>query len=108
MRRRFCATLWGASCVVLLRSACPAQIIFVPGPQLAVSAGPTFIATADINGDGIADAVVSDTIAAQVEVLLSCNPAKDACDPGTFTQPFGLAVGRTLRGIATLDYNADR
>jgi VCBS repeat protein len=94
---------------MVLCSPSPAQIIFIPGPQLPVSAGPTYVATADINGDGIADAVISDTIAAQVQVLLSCNPAKDpTCDPGTFTQPFGLPVGRTLRGIATLDYNSDR
>src|SRR5262245_50921839 len=99
MRRRYWATLFGVGCGLLLRTACPAQITFVPGPQLKVSAGPSFVATGDINGDGIADAVIADSISSQVQALLACNTARDpACDPGTFSQPISLAVGRTLRG----------
>src|SRR5262249_59985105 len=51
----------------------------------------------------------SDVVSTQVQVLVSCNPARDPnCEPGTFSQPIGLAVGRTLRGITILDSNSDR
>ena len=69
MRRGFCATLLVVGCAILpLRSVCLAQITFVPGPPRTVPRGPQFAATADFNNDGLADAVISNTISSKITV----------------------------------------
>src|SRR5437870_3697804 len=103
MRRGFCATLFGVCCAVLLRSACPAQITFVPGNALNVTAGPAFVAAADFNGDGVTDVAVSHTLSGTVTLLLGCK-VTDAC-AGGFSAAVAVPVGTRLRGITTGDFN---
>jgi FG-GAP-like repeat len=101
MRRGFCATLLVVGCALLLRSACFAQITFIPGPTRSVPRGPNFAAAADFNNDGIADAAISNTIASKISVLFGS-------PDGVFESAIDRQVGALLRGIATGDFNGDR
>ncbi|HVO24919.1 MAG TPA: VCBS repeat-containing protein, partial [Candidatus Margulisiibacteriota bacterium] len=101
MTRGFCATLVVVGCAMLLRTVCLAQITFVPGPQRSVPPGPTFAAAArDLDGDGIADMVVSHTLTAKITVLFGSTD-------GSFKSAITRQVGRLLRGVTTADFNGD-
>ena len=101
MRRGFCATLLVVGCAILpLRSVCLAQITFVPGPSRTVPRGPQFAAEADFNNDGLADAVISDTIADKVTILFGSTD-------GGFESAVDRQVGNLLRGVTTGDFNGD-
>jgi len=101
MRRGFYATLSVLACVLVCAAAAPAQITFIPGPQLSVSNGPAYIAAGDFNGDGTQDAAVAQTISDKVAILLGF-------DDGTFQLGVSVAVGSNLRGVTTADFNGDR
>ena len=101
MRRGFCATLLVVGCAILpLRSVCLAQITFIPGLERSVANGPQFAAAADFDGDGIADVVVSDTIADKITILFGSSD-------GVFKSAVDRQVGNLLRGVATGNFNGD-
>lgn len=101
MRRVFSATLLAVGCATLARCGVSlAQITLVPGPQRSVGRGPQFIASADFNNDGLADAAVTNVIAQAVTVLFG---APD----GSFQSATLRQVGNQPRGIATGDFNGD-
>ncbi|MFQ5668101.1 MAG: FG-GAP repeat domain-containing protein, partial [Candidatus Binatia bacterium] len=102
MRRGlFRSMLFVAGCVPLLvRGACFGQIVFIPGPQRTVPTGPQFAAVADFDGDGIQDAVVSNSTARKVSVLFGSSE-------GVFRSAVDIPVGRSPRGVTTGDFNLD-
>jgi FG-GAP-like repeat len=77
-----------------------AQITLIPGPQRSVPRGPSFAAAADFNDDGIADAVVTNTLDDKITVLFG------SVD-GSFASALDRQVGVLLRGVTTADFNGD-
>ena len=70
-------------------------------PSGASAAGASLqAAVADLNGDGIRDLVLTDTIDATASLLLGKGD-------GTFQTPFTFAVGNGPYGVATGDFNGD-
>src|SRR5690242_2255732 len=98
MRRRFCPTFLVLGCAMLLRAIAQAQITLLPEDPLIVPAGPAFVASADFNGDGIADAVVTSVEANQMTVLLGS--ASGLVPSASFNIP-------ALRNVTTGDFNGD-
>lgn len=94
--------LRGLLAIGLLAALTPAsaQITFIPGPQFQVPNGPAFVADGDFNHDGIEDAAVAVTSAGKVAALLASNT-------GQFQSATTVAVGSSLRGVATADFNGD-
>jgi hypothetical protein len=94
------AAAFALSLSILVVSAASAQIQIVPGQPVPVSRSPTRITAADFNGDGIADAAVTNTGSAQYTVLLGSSTGFTA---GQVTGP----VGRSATAIAAGDLNND-
>ena len=71
----------------------------------ATGNGPSSIAIADINGDGLRDLIVANLLDGTVSVLLNTTP------PGAATPSFAaqksFAVGAAPRSVATADFNRD-
>ena len=78
-----------------------AQITLIPGPQRSVPNGPQFVAAADFDSDGIADAAVTDSISNRITVLLG------QAD-GSFGSAVDFAVsGQSLHGLVAGDLNSN-
>ncbi len=100
MKRLFRHGAVTVAALFLFGARAAAQITFFPGPQADLPQAPQFVATADFNRDGIADAAVTDPTSRLVTVLLG---APD----GAFRSPRTFSVGHELRGIAAGDLNCD-
>jgi Bacterial type II and III secretion system protein/FG-GAP-like repeat len=72
------------------------------GPEVAyeAGAGPTSIAVADYNLDGIPDLAVTDSTANEIGVLFGAGG-------GTFNVPYQLSVGTDPVSIVSADFNGD-
>ncbi len=95
------AAAFALSLSILVASAASAQIQIVPGQPVPVDHSPTYITTADFNGDGVADAAVTNTGSSHYTVLLGSPTGFTA---GVVTGP----VGRLATRIAAGDLNNDR
>ena len=72
---------------------------FGPANTFAVGAGAAEIASADLNGDGNADLVVTDSIESAYVLLGNGD--------GTFGSPATISLGEISLGIAIADFNGD-
>src|SRR3954465_5545365 len=75
----------------------------ITSPATTAPNVPTFVATADFNGDGKPDLVASDSspnTATTLNILLGNGD-------GTFRRGADLAVGSYPAGVATADFNKD-
>jgi Bacterial type II and III secretion system protein/FG-GAP-like repeat len=90
---------------------------FTPSVQspIAVGESPAFVATADLNGDGILDLAVANNGAGTtalsgntVAILLGvANPANTSIGNGTFQSPAFFAAGNGPKSISVADVNID-
>jgi FG-GAP-like repeat len=94
MRRGFCVYSFGIACAVLFSHRSQAQWQFIPGPARSVAKGPTYIAQADFNDDGIPDVVVSSALSPSVTALFVL-PDGDFQTVINVVLPTGVA----LRGV---------
>src|SRR5690242_15264234 len=99
MRRLFPGVLLLAF-VVMGVSAAHAQITLIPRPQHAVSLGPQYLATADFNGDGFEDLVVTNDREDKVTVLVGSGQS-------TFRSATDIQVGQRVGRVAAGDVNGD-
>jgi hypothetical protein len=91
----------GDQVVVLLADpANPGQFL----PSVGYPAGklPQFVATYDVNADGILDLIVANDLESTIGVLLG-----DPAHPGQFLPPVAYAVGSRPTGITINDFNLD-
>jgi hypothetical protein len=81
---------------------------FTAGPTYNVGLNPTAIATGDMNGDGILDLIVGNSIGFVVD-----NPAPSSVSVllgngnGTFQSPIVTTAGNGISSIAVADFNLD-
>jgi hypothetical protein len=99
--------LWGAPLktatgLFFAITAFSQQVMFLPPLQSPTLAGPVAMATADFNGDGLADLAVSDTGAHVIAILLGNGD-------GTFqsSATYPVASGCIVGSLTVADFNAD-
>jgi hypothetical protein len=92
--------------LLLTAAAAPSQtreidpITLVVGPAFSLPSGPEYVASGDIDKDGLDDAVVTSTSEDFVSILLSAGD-------GAFRTAITYPVARRLGDATTLDYNSD-
>lgn len=96
MRRSLCVYSFGIACALLFSHGSQAQWQFIPGPARPVAKGPTYVAKADFNDDGIPDVVVSSSLSPSVTALFVL-PDGDFQTVINVVLPTGVA----LRGVTT-------
>jgi hypothetical protein len=104
--RRIYAALVAFALSILMVSAVSAQIQIVPGQPVPVDRSPKYITTADFNGDGIADAAVTNTGSSHYTMLRGCPPSLPNCSSGFSDQVTG-PVGMLADTIVAADLNND-
>jgi hypothetical protein len=100
---------------VLLYTGGPAGLTFAPAVTYSVGKAPAFIATGDVNGDGILDLVTANEGDNTISVLFG-NGGSSGIGNGTFqgalSFPVGvlssnLVAGTNARSVAVADLNGD-
>ncbi len=86
--------------VLLADPANPGQ--FLPSVMYPAGKLPQFVATYDVNADGILDLIVANDLDSTIGILLG-----DPAHPGQFLPQVAYAVGSRPTGIAINDFNLD-
>ncbi len=98
--RRFFSGVFALTLLTMVGSAVHAQITLIPRPAHDVSQAPEYLATADFNGDGFEDLVVTNDSEDKVTVLLGSGGS-------TFRTAFDIQVGTNTGRVAAGDVNGD-
>jgi hypothetical protein len=92
---------------VLLNTTTPGSttLSFAPQAAFATGAKPYFVTTADVNGDGKADLILSNVNSNNLSVLL--NTTSPGATTPTFAAQQTFTVGISPLGVALSDINGD-
>jgi trimeric autotransporter adhesin len=98
----------GANTVSILRNTTQrgaTMASFATQQTFATGFGPQFVATADLNGDGVPDLVVANVSANTVSVLLNTTPR--GATTYSFTPQLTFPTGTGPKGIRLSDFDGD-
>jgi len=81
---------------------------FTAGPTYSVGLAPTAIATGDMNGDGVLDLIVGNSVGFVVDTPIPSNVTVLLGNGnGTFQSPIVTTAGNAITSLAIADFNLD-
>jgi len=99
-----------SSFVMLLKNTCDSGLFslssFEHGYEFGTGQDPLHVATADINGDGLPDIVVSNYMSQTVSVLRN-SVVSNTITSSSFAQRTDLDAGGYVEGVAVADFDGD-